>query len=631
MNALSELMAVFFDLLVPLVRFLARLAVSLVLAPLVAAARALRLLDQLVRSYGRVLVDVLRRRDPQYQTLPLPRPQDEPQPAHRTYAFGPARRDLRLVAAHGPRTHRRLTADALRTVTDGLRADRDVLLALAGYTGVLAAVLAALPLVAAALLAHALLVLLLRAGGGLAVLVLTGLDQPAVTARRLRQGVLCPHCFERVRRPEYECSRAACRRRHSDLRPGRYGVLRRRCQCDERLPTTLLTGRYRLPGYCTHGHCGRLLSTETGRLAEHALPLVGGRAAGKTQLMAAMLAVLRRTDPDGRAHARFADEETAERYRLQREVLEIRGHPRSTPRTRHRAHSVLLDRARPPRLLHLFDTAGEHFVSREDADALRYARAARTFLFVLDPLAVPGFWDLLDAGQRARLDRTLASSVDPQTVFGQAATAIAAMGVPLHRSRLAVAISKTDLLDEVRLLDELPDAPAAGRGRRRVRGPRRGGRTPRGGAVPAGPGGARDSDRAAQWLRAELGLGNLVQAMHNEFGEVRFFFTAAVLTEDGSVHPSVAPLLDWCLADGRRARARARAAAAAVRPAGAPADAPTADAPGPDDPTAHDPAGAPADGAPTADDPNSDAPTGTASDPPAATGPGERPTERSSL
>ncbi|MFE6867268.1 hypothetical protein ACFVFS_11955 [Kitasatospora sp. NPDC057692] len=536
MNALEELLTVLVDLLVPLVRFLARLAVSVLLAPLVAATRALRLLEQQLRSCGRVLADVLRRTDPQYQTLPLPRPEDERQPAYRAYAFGPARRDLRLVAAHGRSTHRRLTADALRAVTEGLRIDRNAVLALAGYTGVAAAVLLTLPVLGGALLAHALAVLLLGAGARLAALLLAGLDRAALTVRHLRQGVLCPHCFERVRRPEYECSRPTCRRRHSDLRPGRYGVLRRRCRCDERLPTTLLAGRYRLPGYCCHAHCGRLLSTETGRLAEHALPLIGGRAAGKTQLMAAMLAVLQRPDPDGRAHARFADEETAERYRLQREVLEIRGHPRSTPRAPHRAHSVLLDRDRPPRLLHLFDTAGEHFVNREDTDALRYARAARTFLFVLDPLAVPAFWDLLDPGQQARLDRTLASSVQPQPVFDQAVQAVIAMGVPLHRSRLAVAVSKTDLLDEAGLLAD----------------------------------GGRDSDRAAQWLERELGLGNLVQAMRNEFGEVRFFFTAAVLTEDGSVHPSIAPLLDWCLADGRRARARARAAAAAVRPLGTP-------------------------------------------------------------
>ncbi|MED7953047.1 hypothetical protein ACFWOG_02800 [Kitasatospora sp. NPDC058406] len=556
MNALTELVTVLFDLLVPLVRFLVRLAVSLVLAPLVAAARALRLLDQLLRAYGRVLVDVLRRSDPQYQTLPVHRPQDEPQPAHRAYAFGPARRDLRLVAVHGRRAHRRRTADALRAVTDELRIGRDVVLALAGYTGALSAALVTLPLLAAALLVHALVVLALGTGGGLAVLVLTGLDHAALGARRLRQGVLCPHCFERVRRPAYECSRPTCRRRHSDLRPGRYGILRRRCQCDERLPTTLPAGRYRLPGYCTHPHCGRLLSTETGRLAEHALPLIGGRAAGKTQLMAAMLTVLRRTDPDGRAHARFADEETAERYRLQREVLEIRGHPRSTPRARHRAHSVLLDRARPPRLLHLFDTAGEHFVSREDTDALRYARAARTFLFVLDPLAVPDFWELLDPDRQARLDRTLASSVPPQPVFDQAVQAILAMGVPLHRSRLAVAISKTDLLDGTGLLEET--GPPSGTGLPGGTGPFDG--------RPVPGAGVRDSDRAAEWLERALGLGNLVQAMRNEFGEARFFFTAAVLTEDGSVHPSVAPLLDWCLADGRRARARARAAAAAVRP-----------------------------------------------------------------
>lgn len=559
-------MAEFIGNVLLLCLYLPALAIYLVVfAPLIAAGRALGMVGQLLLAHGRLARVVVRGDDPQYQTRPAYVPRGTAEPATCAYWFGPAQRDLRLVAAHGLRLYRTRTADGLRAAADRVRtgaaARRPATVPYAGtlQLGLLVGALLAAPLLAAALLLHALAITLVQAGGHLAAWLLRGLDRGLLWRKHLREGMLCPSCFERVRRPAYDCSRESCRRRHSELRPGRYGIVKRRCRCGERLPTTLLGGSYRLPGYCTHPSCGKLLSTETGRLTEHALPLIGGRAAGKTQLMAALLTLLQQPDADGQVPTRVADQETAQRYQLLREVLEIRGHPRSTQRTLPRAHSVLLDHARPPRLLHLFDTAGERFVNREDTDALRYARAARTFVFVLDPLAVREFRERLDPAQQARLP---ASSVHPQLVFDQAVQAVMAMDVPLHRCRLAVAISKTDLLEAEQLFDgPQPARPRDG-------GRADGGRADSGRADSGRPDGprraaatARDSDWAADWLERELGLGNLVQAMRNEFREVRFFCTSAVLSEDESVHPSIAPLLAWCLADGRRARRAAAAAA----------------------------------------------------------------------
>ncbi|MGX4733271.1 TRAFAC clade GTPase domain-containing protein [Kitasatospora griseola] len=520
--------------------YLAALTLFVVfVAPIVAAAQALHLVALLLLGHARLLDAVLRRHEPEFQTRPLPRPDDEPQPAHRSYWFGPAQRDLLLIGTHGHRRVRRTAATAFRTVTDRIEQSSadlrpvTVPFGLALYAGLAVGLGLAAGLLGVLMVLHWLVVLLLQGGVRLAAVLLAGVDLALLRIRNLHEGVLCPHCFDRVRRPVHECSDEDCRRRHTELRPGRYGLLHRRCACGRRLPTTLLGGRYRLPGYCTHATCGRQLSTETGRLAEFALPLIGGRAAGKTQLMAAILTLLQRPDPDGRAHGRLADRETEERYQLLREVLEISGHPRATPPELRRGYSVLLDRGRPPRLLHLFDTAGERFVRREETDALRYARAARTFLFVLDPLAVPDFWNQLGPAQADRLDRTLASDMRPGDVFAAAVNAIGAMGVPLKRCRLAVAISKADLLEQA--LDGSAGLPRQD-----------------------------DSDAARRWLTEHLGLGGLLENMSLEFREVRFFFTASVLSdaqEDGAepeLHESVAPLLRWCLAGSRRPRVRPR-------------------------------------------------------------------------
>lgn len=506
--------------LLPLL-YLAALVLFLPAVPVLAVLRGLALAAQLLAEHARLLVGVVHRRTPQFRTLPPHQPQDEPVPAYRNYFFGPGARDLRQLTTLTLRCYRRTVRDSFGAVTSRQflapvrsRA-RTVPYGVTLYLGLTLGAVLAGPLLAALLGLHALVLLLLMAGARLLAGTLRAVDRAGLWAKRLRTGMLCPHCFERVRYPAYDCPRADCRRRHLDIRPGRYGVFRRRCACGERLPTLLLLmGREtRLRAYCVHPHCGRPMNTEAGHLPEVVIPLIGGQAAGKTQLMAAMLLSLENAAADGGPALTLADAESRANYQVLREVLRIRGHTRATPKALPRAHSFVLGAGRSERLVHLFDTAGERFVDREDTDALRYARAARTFVFVLDPMAVRAFWTSLDPATGRLLDRTLASTVDPEEVFGRSVQAVAAMGAPLRRSRLAVAISKTDLLAEHGLVPDRLD----------------------------------DSDGARAWLRDVLGLHSLVRAMELDFAEVRFFRTAAVADAEVRVDASVARFVDWCL------------------------------------------------------------------------------------
>ncbi|WP_328967413.1 TRAFAC clade GTPase domain-containing protein [Streptomyces sp. NBC_00239] len=506
----------------------------------------------LVGRYAVLTVRVLHLRTPEYEVIAPYRPQDEPVPAYRNYFLGQALRDVRQLTVLGPRMVRGTVAEHARTayrenVTDSAGGVLDLVRGLSIALGHLVGGVLAAPLLAAVLLLHAVLVLL-PAGAALAAAgLLRGLDLVALRLRGLGRGMLCPSCFERVRRPAYACPRADCLRRHPDIGPGRYGVLRHRCQCGQVLPTLrwLMRPAGRLQPYCPHAGCGEPMNKDAGHMRELALPLIGGRAAGKTQLMAAMTTALEYAAAHGGPAFRPADEESRERYEVAREVLTIGGHPRSTRPERSRAHSFVRGGRLSRRLIHVFDTAGERFTSREGTDPLRYASAARTFVFVLDPLAVDDRWP--------GVDRALASPVHPEHVFGPAVQAVRAMGTPRARRRLAVAISKADLLEAYGLLPERREGSAAAR----------------------------------EWLCAELGLTNLVHAMEHHFREVRFFFTAAVLEgagdsgaggggpgaaesgaagpgaagpgeEDGDagdagpprVDPSIGPLADWCL--GRR-------------------------------------------------------------------------------
>ncbi|MEU9113784.1 hypothetical protein AB0D04_18880 [Streptomyces sp. NPDC048483] len=513
--------------------YLAGLGPFVAVAPLIAVGRALGLTGELLGRYGRLLIGVLRRRTPEFVTLPPFRPQDEPQPAHRQYFFGPALRDLRQLNTLARRLYVRTVGDGFRSVTlhQFTRPTQSRFLTvpfgLTLYAGLALGAVLVVPFLAVALLLHGLLIAVLHAAARLAASLLRALDVAALWTRALHNGMLCPHCFERVPYPAYECRNASCRRRHTDIRPGRYGIVRRRCQCRTKLPTLLMLmpKKRRLEAHCTF--CAKPMGQDAGHLAETVLPLIGGRAAGKTQLMAAMLMSL---DSGEGSALRAADEDTRGNYEILREVLEIQGHTRSTQRALPRAYSVILTQGRTERLLHVFDTAGERFTHREDIDALGYVRAAHTFLFVLDPLAVPAFWEGPGAGRHSTVDRALASSVHPELVFQQTVQAMLQMDAPLKQSRLAVAISKTDLLHTESLPEGSPDdRPGDGFGN-------------------SGP---DDSDRARDWLIKELQLGNLVRAMTHNFREVRFFFTAAVTVEERRVHDSMTPFVTWCLHEGR--------------------------------------------------------------------------------
>jgi hypothetical protein len=124
------------------------------------------------------------------------------------------------------------------------------------------------------------------------------------------------------------------------------------------------------------------------------------------------------------------------------------------------------------------------------------------------------FRKLLSPADQAALDWTLASRMDPQAVFDLTVLDLIGKGARLRRSRLAVAISKTDLIAGTRAL-----------------------------AWHDG----NDQEQVRAWLSTDLGLGNLVRSMDQNFREVRFFFTASVMSAPGEVHESISPLVSWTL------------------------------------------------------------------------------------
>jgi Double-GTPase 2 len=370
--------------------------------------------------------------------------------------------------------------------------------------------------------------------------VLRFVDSAVLRIKNIR--MVCPKCYERVPYPAYECPGRACARRHHDVRPGRFGIVRRRCQCGTRMKTLLLFGSAQMDAYCPH--CGTSLEHRPGKAPEIVLPFFGAAGAGKTRLLFSMVAQLRLWSEEAGRRLDGSDHETAaersgqkqadikKRADIKRAEVKRAGEERfvaeladtatvgklenaskwlspgnatdKTPPELPRAYVVRLTTNHDAWLLHLFDAAGEFFYTPERTQELRYFSQARTFILVIDPLSVESFWDRLLPDQQAELKAVRSAAPAPDLAYQQAHQEIEAMGVQLSKAHLAVVFSRADLIDT-------PD------------------------------------DDVATWATDELGLGNLVRSARLNFKEACFFHTAAVIA-DGAMHKSVPELIRWVLA-----------------------------------------------------------------------------------
>jgi hypothetical protein len=456
---------------------------------------------------GRVLVS-----RPSWLPAPKRLPKIPPgaDPAVLQYFYGPALTDADHAVRVAYATCRELWQRGARAVASSFRGEGVALTAPAGVGGALGmaagialGTVAAIGCAIVHLLAVGISAAVVRAAGT----TLRAVDSAVLRVKNIRMVCPNPNCYEQVRYPSYECPGRACARRHHDVRPGRFGILRRRCECGTRMKTLLLFGSAQMDAFCPH--CGKSLEHRPGKTAEIVLPFFGAIGAGKTRLLFSVVAQLLLWSEDAapgreRFVAELADTPTTGKLEDASRWLSQDSVTGKTPVDLPRAYLIRLTAGHDRRLLHMFDAAGEFFHTPGRTQELRYLNKAQTFILVIDPLSVEAFWDQLLPEQQAELKAVRSAAPPPELAYQQAHQEIEAMGVRLKKARLAVAFSRADLI--------------------------------------GAPG-----DDVAAWAKDDLGLGNLVRSVQLTFGEARFFHTAAVMT-DGVVHASIPALLRWVLA-----------------------------------------------------------------------------------
>ncbi|MDX6344477.1 MAG: hypothetical protein QOH87_4615 [Trebonia sp.] len=469
-------------------------------------------------AYFSGLARVLVRRDPTWLSRAGPArwPKVPPggDPAVLQYFYGPALADADHAVRAAYLDCRALWLRCARVVAVAFTADAALLTAPFGIgwavgmgIGGVLGVAAAAGCACVHLLTVGISAVLVRAAGT----ALRAADSAVLWVKNIR--MVCPSCYERVPYPGYECPGASCTRRHRDIRPGRFGILRRRCQCGTTMRTLLLFGSSGMSAFCPH--CGQSLEHRPGKAPEIVLPLFGAVGAGKTRLLFSMVTQLQlwsqgpsrgagrqAGQPGLRLTVEFGDAATTRKLEHASELLSPESVTDKTPPELPRAYIIRLITGRGSWILHMFDAAGELWYASEQTQKLRFLDKARTFILVIDPLSIEAFRDRLPAERRAGLPAVEAEP-SPEVAYQLALQQIEAMSVPVGKSRLAVVFSRADLTDD------LPGDVAA-------------------------------------WACDELGLGNLVRSARLNFQEACFFHTAAVLA-DGVMHESIPALLRWVL------------------------------------------------------------------------------------
>ena len=360
-----------------------------------------------------------------------------------------------------------------------------VLVAAAGYTvGIF--VLAACVVLVGGLITGACWALGLAAVG-----LLRGLDRAWQLARRA--GGTCPRCYEVSLRPAYQCpgphpvlDRQGQRDLHRDLRPGRLGVLWRRCGCGQRLPTTVLRAAAKLQARCPL--CLEPLPPGAAAQTDVRIPVFGAVSAGKTHLvMATVLAMLRGSGVD------TADGHSARTVAGYRSIVERGG---SAPKTDASqppvAVTLELRNGRRRAFVHLFDAAGEALADRDQNHELAYLDRARTLAFVLDPFSIQELRDQFGVVRADLFTRANPAREAPEDAYVATVSRLRDHGVDTGRQRLAFVLSKQDLLDQLL-----------------------------GGAAPP-----PDHDALRGWLLDQQ-LDNLVTLAERDFRAVRYFLVSA--------------------------------------------------------------------------------------------------------
>lgn len=201
----------------------------------------------------------------------------------------------------------------------------------------------------------------------------------------------CHVCKEKSLIPTYICP--SCRAKHTNLTPGVYGILHRKCECGEKLPTVFFNGRKNLEAECPY--CGSLLADRESRPI--CIPVVGGRSVGKTAFITAFSKeFIEKVAPLKGIEIEFYNSQKEDIYKeiaadFDSGSTRMTARPSDVNMPSSVSFSFFAKHAMfsPERLIHIYDIAGEVFTDNNENEIQKQYEYCQGIVLMIDPFAIP--------------------------------------------------------------------------------------------------------------------------------------------------------------------------------------------------------------------------------------------------
>ncbi|HLM67480.1 MAG TPA: hypothetical protein VK358_08135, partial [Longimicrobium sp.] len=431
-----------------------------------------------------------------------------PEPAIRSYFFGKGFRDLRqtiesswwrnheCAQTHFGRGRLHYSSEELTEKAMGI---------LFGTAGVLVMVFGTVVFLAASAV-HVLVLVSLLAVIYTAFTVVYLAERGYLLVKRFF--TVCPSCHTTAPLPEYFCP--GCRAVHRRLIPSSYGILHHTCECGHKLPSTFFLGRGALSSRCPNAECAQALEQSHTESRKLFVPVTGAKSVGKSAFLHTALQELveHRAGELGLSPS-FVEAATEREFEHTRGQFARGRRPDVTMDALPRALTLQLERTgQSPRLLYLYDPAGEAFASTEGAGLHRYQEYLSGLVFLVDPFGIPAVADEYRAQLAAHKDALRPSTVPVEDTFARILIGMEEFFGLKKGERIrvpvAVVLSKADAFDlEDRIGERAVDARTA--------------------TAPAGTSRVAVRDALIRDQLRAWGEGAFVQQVEMRCAKVRFF------------------------------------------------------------------------------------------------------------
>jgi len=219
--------------------------------------------------------------------------------------------------------------------------------------------------------------------------ILWVVDRIYILIHKIKNACPNPDCQAMFLIPVYECP--TCGVKHTKLLPSKYGILKRKCQCGNKIPTTFLNGRSKLRAYCPV--CDSALSGDTAS-RQYAFQMIQDVAPAKNWELKFI------SDREEREHS-LAMNSLNQGIRLMKTELDALT-----------AYQLMLKLPNESigRRIYIYDISGEMFSSSSDVQHNLAYSYADGFIFIIDPLTLSQF--AVDVEDKIDLNAYGASSKD---------------------------------------------------------------------------------------------------------------------------------------------------------------------------------------------------------------------------